>query len=131
MITMANWINIKEGKYLALRVLLVAADGSAVELADSVINVYKDRMGVRRLQGQGFVNSLAVIQLLEDHDDLDVLLDLGEGLKYRLAAPTLSGGKIFARDVKSSMVFSPSQPWIALSEADYTAVVRDLTLVAS
>ncbi|MGB5984162.1 MAG: hypothetical protein WBG37_02575 [Desulfobacterales bacterium] len=126
---MDEWININEGKYLAAQVLLVAADGSAVEMIDTVINIYKDRVGTRRLQGQGFINSLHVIELLETHDDLDVLLDLGEDFKYRLVAPTLSGGKIFAPEVKSSMVFIPSQPWIPLSEADYQSTLNTLTRV--
>jgi hypothetical protein len=128
---MDQWLNIGEGKYLASRVLLVAQDRSATEMIDTVINIYRDHRGIRRLKGQGFVNSLAVIELLEASDDLDVLLDLGEGFKYRLNAPILSGGKIFTPGVKSSMVFIPSQPWDSLSEKDYCTTVESLTLITA
>jgi len=127
---MQEWLNIGEGKYFADRTLLVTADRSAVELQDTVIDIYQDRQGVRRLQGQGFVNSLAVIQLLEEHDELDILLDLGADFKYRLVAPTLSGGKIFTPDVKSSMVFVPTRPWIPLTEQDFKEAVAGLAMVA-
>ena len=127
---MDEWININEGKYIAAQVWLLAADGSGVEMDDTVITIYKDRTGIRRLQGQGFVNSLQVIELLEDHDDLDVLLDLGEDFKYRLVAPTLSGGKIFAPGVKSSMVFVPSRPWIPMSEAQYRSALDSATKIS-
>ena len=126
---MQEWLNIGEGKYFADRTLLVTVDRSAVELKDTVIDIYKDRQGVRRLQGQGFANSLAVIRLLEDHDKLDILLDLGANFKYRLIAPTLSGGKIFAPDVQSSMVFVPTQPWIPLTEQDFASAVKGLKMV--
>ena len=125
---MKDWIDIREGKYRAMQTLLVSADNVAVEMAETVIHIYKDRQGVLRLQGQGFVNSLAIIELLEDHDDLNIILDMGGEFKYRLSAPTLSGGKIFSPDVKSSMVFIPTRPWVQLTEAEYTEYVASLKL---
>ena len=47
------------------------------------------------MSGRGFVHNLLLVELLEDHDDLDMLLDFGAEYKYRLKAPTITSGKVF------------------------------------
>ena len=61
------------------------------------------------------VYNLMVVVLLEENDALDILLDLGGDFNYHLLAPEISAGKLFVPDVKSTLQFSPQQPWCQLS----------------
>jgi hypothetical protein len=71
-------------------------------------------------------SNLLVIELLEENDTLDILLDLGGDFKYHLTAPQISSGKLFVPDVKSTLQFSPQQPWRQLSADLFTKEVSAL-----
>jgi hypothetical protein len=71
-------------------------------------------------------SNLLVIELLEENDTLDILLDLGGDFKYHLIAPQISSGKLFVPDVKSTLQFSPQQPWRQLSADLFTKEVSAL-----
>ena len=128
---MDNWLTIAEGKYLAHQALLVAPDNTAVELLDTIIHIYTGRNGRRQLQGQGFIYNLLLISLLEEHDELNLLLDMGAEFKFKLIEPALSGGKVFAPNVKSALTFVPTRPWQRLDEDTYHSLVSGISLVAS
>jgi hypothetical protein len=108
---MAEWIPFAEGEYWVEQAYLVSSDKSAIALENPVIEIAKSPQGKRHLKGQGMVSNLLVIELLEENETLDILLDLGGDFKYHLTAPQISSGKLFVPDVKSTLQFSPLQPW--------------------
>jgi hypothetical protein len=126
---MENWIPFADGEYLAERAYVVAPDHRAVTLEHAVIEVVSDRRGERHLRGYGRVMNNRMIELLEDHDELDVVLDLGDEFKYRLKNPNIQAGKVFAPNTRSTLRFSPQNPWEKLSLNDYDTLTRGLTLI--
>jgi hypothetical protein len=110
-----DWIPFEEGEYWVEQAYIVAPDKAAVALEAPYIEVAQSPLGKRHLVGKGRVLNLLVVELLEDSDDLDVLLDLGGDFKYRLVKPRISAGKVFAPDVKSTLLFAPVEPWMLLS----------------
>ena len=68
-------------------------------------------------------------ELLEDHDDLDMILDLGGPFKYRLETPQLTSGKVFTPNVKAVLQFSPRIPWTPLSEKEFEHLVSEIKML--
>jgi len=126
---MKNWIPFVDGEYLVEQAYLVAPDHKAVTLQHAVIEVVSDRRGQRRLRGYGRVMNNRMIELLEDYDELDVVLDLGDEFKYRLRNPDIQAGKVFAPNTRSTLRFSPQNPWEQLSLNDYDRLTRGLILI--
>jgi hypothetical protein len=126
---MENWIPFVDGEYLVEQAYLVASDHKAVALEHAVIEVVSDRRGQRHLRGSGRVMNNRMIELLEDHDELDVVLDLGDEFKYRLKNPNIQAGKVFAPNTRSTLRFSPQSPWGKLSLNDYDRLTRGLILI--
>jgi hypothetical protein len=120
---MNEWIPFEEGRYLAQRAVLLAVDGRAVELEETVIEISGGRGGKRRLSGRGRASNALVVELLEEGQEPDLLLDLGGEFKYRLRAPTIQGGKVFARGVKSFVQFIPQSPWEQVTEVDFNSLM--------
>lgn len=116
---MQDWIPFQEGTYAVEQAYLVAPNFSAVALVKPYIEIYTGRSGRRMLKGAGLVRNSHVIELLEISDEIDILLDLGEVFKYRMPSPRIQAGKVFDPDTRSSLQFSPSQPWQPISEAAF------------
>ena len=127
---MDNWIPFAEGEYLVERALLVADNHNAVPVEDAVIEVYADQWGRRYLMGRGRIRNILMVELLDDSDDLDLLLDLGDDYKYLLKMPNLQSGKVFSPDVKSSLQFRPQAPWQQLSREEYNHLLSRLRLLS-
>jgi hypothetical protein len=108
---MDNWIPFGEGEYLVEQALLVGANDSAVAVDNVVIEVYADQRQQRYLKGRGRFRNILMVELLEDSDDLDLLLDFGDELKFLLKEPILKAGKVFSPDVRSVLQFFPQTPW--------------------
>jgi hypothetical protein len=106
-----QWIPYREGEYLVARAFLVSPDGAVEPIENPVIEIYADATGMRHLRGSGRVENVNVVSLLEDHNALDLIMDLGEDTIYRLPAPELKAGKVFTPGVRSTMQFSPTVPW--------------------
>ena len=121
-----DWIPFEDGEYWVEQAYIVAPGGAAVALEQPYVEIAKTPSGQRSLVGRGLVFNLLVVELLEDSDDLDVLLDLGGDFKYRLVQPRISAGKVFAADTKSSIQFSPIEPWQPLSVEEFQAQMNAL-----
>lgn len=119
---MDEWIPFAEGKYLAERVFLIGAGEAGVEVEETVIEVFEDRQGRRRLRGRGRVGNALMVALLDDGEEVDLLLDLGGEFKYRLRRPDIQGGKVFAPGVKSFIQFFPQTPWEPVAEEEFNAL---------
>jgi hypothetical protein len=116
---MSEWIPFREGDYIVERAFLLAPDESAVLLEDAVIRVFQDRGGQRQMNGNCRVRNVLLVKLLDDHNEIDLVLDLGAEFKYILKDPILKGGKVFSPDVKSNLQFLPKQPWTQIQEAEF------------
>jgi hypothetical protein len=123
---MEDWIPFEEGKYLAERAFLVSADDRSVVLENPYIEIFKGRRGGLRLRGGGLIQNILMVELLEEHDHLDILIDLGSGYAYRLNAPQMQAGKVFSPNVRSSLRFVPCAPWQPLSPAEFEKQLAQL-----
>jgi len=128
---MGEWITFAEGRYLAERALLLAVDERAVELEETVIEIAEGPGGRRRLSGRGRAPNALVVELLEEGYELDLLLDFGGEFKFRLPAPAIQGGKVFAPGVKSFVQFVPRSPWEPVAEADFNSLMTRIRILSA
>jgi hypothetical protein len=120
---MTALIPFKEGQYSIANAFLLTADFQAVRLHNPVLEIYKDRFGKKQISGNGLVRNALMISLLDDHDDLDLVLNLNEDIHYILKQPELSGGKIFSPDIRSTLHFIPKTPWVELSDKAFKEIL--------
>jgi hypothetical protein len=71
-----------------------------------------------------------LVKLLDEHDEIDLVLDLGAEFKYRLKDPILKGGKVFSPDVKSTLQFLPKEPWTQIQEGEFEAIHSRLNFLS-
>jgi len=116
---MSNWIPFENASYLAEQAFLIAEDDTAVALEKTVIMVYTGKDSKQHLKGSGLVSNALMVELSEENDDLDLILDFGNEFKYRLPAPKITAGKVFAPDVKSTLQFVPTTPWQQIPESSF------------
>ncbi len=127
---MDEWIPFKEGDYVVERAFLLAPDESAVPLEDAVIRVFQDSRGKCHMSGSCRVRNILLVGLLDDHEYIDLALDLGAEFKYLLKDPILKGGKVFSPDVKSSLQFVPRHPWEQIQEDEFEALYARLKFLS-
>ena len=120
---MENWIPFTEGEYIVDQAFLISPDERALAIENAVIEIFASAGGRRHLKGSGRIQNILLVELLEDSDDLDLILDLGDEFQYRLKKPELQAGKFFAPDAKSSIHFKPSEPWEQIPPADYAKLI--------
>ncbi|UCD31421.1 MAG: hypothetical protein JSW04_13800 [Desulfobacterales bacterium] len=126
---MSNWIPFEDATYLVEKAFVLAADKTAAVLEQAVITVFTGRGGKKGVSGTGRIRNILLVQLLEDHDDVDLILDLGGEFKYYLTSPDISGGKVFAPDTESSVQFSPTSPWRQIPEDEFDVLVEQLKIL--
>jgi hypothetical protein len=126
---MSDWIPFKEGSYLVEQAFLMTPDYKAVTLEEAIIDIYLDRQNKRQMQGRGLVRNVLVVQLLEDHETIDFLLDLGDEFKYVLRNPSFKAGKVFSPDTKSLLRFAPTSPWEHIPESEFAGILSRLELL--
>jgi hypothetical protein len=126
---MINWIPFSDGEYLVEQAFLLAGQDRAVSVEDVIVEVYSDRQGQRYLRGRGRVRNILMVELLEDSDDLDLLLDFGEGFKFLLKGPNLQVGKVFSPDVKSALQFTPKIPWRQIQQTEFGKILSGLQIL--
>ena len=128
---MDDWVPFAEGEYLVELAYLVTPLQSAVAIEDVVVEVYMGPAGRRRIQGHGRIRNALMVELLNDHDQLDVILDFGGEFKYRLEAPELQAGKVFDPEVRSALKFMPTGPWEQIPLPEFEALVKRLQILPS
>lgn len=126
---MSNWIPFEDATYLVVRAFLVADNNTAAPLEKTSIEVYTGKDGKKRLKGSGLVQNSLMVELLEENDDLDLILDLGENFKYIMKTPRIHGGKVFSPHTKSYIRFDPIAPWNPISESEFTKLTTGLKLL--
>ena len=126
---MDNWIPFAEGEYIVDQAIVIAPDERAVAIENAVIEIFTTAGGRRHLKGNGRIQNTLLVELLEDSDDLDIILDLGDEFQYRLKKPELHSGKFFAPDAKSSLQFRPSTAWEQIPRADFELLISRLEII--
>ena len=126
---MSDWIPFENAIYLVERAFLVADDNTAALIEKTSIEVYTGRNGKKRLKGSGLVQNMLLVELLEENDDLDLILDLGENFKYLMKKPNITAGKVFTPNVKSHLQFDPVSPWEQLTESEFTKLINNFKLL--
>jgi len=126
---MTDWVPFAEGKYLVEQAYLVTPDDTAVALGEAVIDVFTGVGGRRRMRGSCPVQNLLIVAIHEDHDELDLLMDLGGAFKYILRKPILQAGKVFAPNVKSLLHFTPVAPLEPVAAEDFDRRVAALKVL--
>jgi len=123
---MSDWVPFENASYLAEQAFWVSEEDTAVTMEETVVSVYTGRGGKRRLKGSGLVYNELLVQLLDENDDLDLILDFGSEFKYRLITPKMTGGKVFAPNVKSTIQFAPISPWRQIPESEFEELLGKL-----
>ena len=127
---MSNWIPFLEGEYAVEQAFIVAPDDRAMAVEDAGIEVFQGSGGQRQLKGSGRIRNIHLVELLEDYDDLDLILDLGDEFKYRLIKPNLQSGQFFAPDSKSTLHFRPATPWEQIPQADFESLISRFKVIS-
>lgn len=126
---MTDWIDFEEGQYAVSRAYLASAGNHAVDLRDTVLEIYTGRFGRRQMKGYGLVENIAMVELHEDGEVLDLFLDLGGDFRFLIENPMLQAGKVFSPGVRSMVHFYPQQPWKPLSVEDFELIRQQFSLV--
>ncbi len=122
-----QWIIFDEGRYGVERAVFVASnDALAMELADTMIEIYTDPRGSRHLKGYATIKNILLVELLEESDEIDLILDLTGAFKYRLPHPQIRSGKIFSPETYSTVQFIPTDPWKQIPEKEYEGFLSGL-----
>lgn len=126
---MSEWIPFEDATYLVNQAFLVGEDSSAALLEKTSIEVYTGRDSKKHLKGSGLVQNMLLVELLEDNDNLDLLLDLGENFKYLMKKPNITAGKVFSPNIKSYIQFDPVGPWEPVSESEFTKLTTGFKIL--
>jgi hypothetical protein len=128
---MTDWVPFAEGKYRVEKAFLVTPQDTAVALEKAVIDVFTGAGGRRRMRGSCPVQPLLIVEIHEEHDELDLLMDLGGAFKYVLRKPVLQAGKVFSPNVKALLHFTPTAPLEPVEAEDFDARVARLKIISA
>jgi len=123
---MENWIPFGQGTYAVDRAYIVCPDFRAMALAQATLDVHEGQGGRRSLVGRGKAQNALLVELLEDHDQLDIVLDMGHPFTFLLKAADIQAGKVFAPGVAAMLQFVPQTPWQILSAEAFQALMDRL-----
>jgi hypothetical protein len=126
---MSEWIPFEDAAYLVNQAFLVGDDNTAALLERTSIEVYTGRDSKKHIKGSGLVRNMLLVELLEENDNVDLLLDLGENFKYLMKKPNITAGKVFSPDIKSYIQFDPVSPWEPISESEFTKLTAGFKLL--
>jgi len=126
---MTHWIPFVEGEYAVEQAFVIAPDERAVTIENAFIEVFATGQGQRYLKGGGRIRNVLLVELLEEHDELDLILDLGDEFKYRLINPELQSGKFFVPHANSSLQFRPAGPWVQIPKPEFELLMSRLKLL--
>jgi hypothetical protein len=119
---MGSWIPYDEGEYSVEAAFLHVSSGHGLRVTEVVVEIYNDGQG-KHLRGYGQVVNALLVDLLDWGEDVDLILALAPGHCYRLPAPVIRAGKVFAPGVRSAFHFHPQTPWTVLDDREFGHLV--------
>ncbi|MBW1789635.1 MAG: hypothetical protein JRK53_23985 [Deltaproteobacteria bacterium] len=126
---MTEWIPFNEGDYIVDRAFLFTSDGDAVHLENAVVSAHRGPGGRMRMEGACRIRNALLVELLEDHERIDLALDFGDKFTYLLKDPVLRSGKVFSPDVTSHLQFVPRARLEHVSPDEFEALLSGLTFL--
>jgi len=125
-----DWIPFEDGRYSVPEAFLMASGNAALELHSPYIEIYTGRTGKRWLKGGSLVQNLLMVELMEESDDLNILINAGEGFGFLMQSPEIQAGKVFSPSVRSSLKFMPTEPWQPLTPAEFKRLKSTMKLMS-
>jgi hypothetical protein len=122
---MNSWIPYDAGEYSVEAAFFRVSSGHGLRVTEVVLEVYDDGRG-KNLRGYGQVVNAALVDLLDWGQEVDLILDLAPGHRYRLPAPVVRAGKLFTPGMRSAFHFQPQSPWVVLGDDDYDRMVQGM-----
>ena len=126
---MAHYTMIEEGFYPIEAAYLFTEDNDAVSLEEGMIEVYVNGANERRLRGHGRAYNRLIVDLLEDHDGMNLLLDLGDSFHYVLEAPFIRAGK--SLDAMGVIHFAAESPIRKLDRNSFEELKSNLHVLGA
>ncbi len=120
----------KPGSYIIEEAYIVSADSldAGVEITDSVLDVLLDPRGNAFVDGHGLVHNVSLVNLLENYQEFDIVMNMGEGFCFYLRRPVINAGKIFTPGVKSILRFTPGDSFDSISDEKFYEIKEKLCL---
>jgi allantoicase len=119
---MSSWIPYDEGEYGVEAAFLYVSSDRGLRVTEVVVEIYDDGGG-KNLRGYGQVVNALLVDLLDWGEDVDLIMALAPGHCYRLSAPVIRAGKVFAPGVRSAFHFQPRTPWTPLDNREFEHLV--------
>lgn len=121
---------VRTGTYIIEEAFIVTADEPryGITLRDAFLDVEREDNRVI-VHGRATVHNLSLVRLLEDHEKLDILINMGDGFKFYLKEPVIQAGKVFSPKVESTMRFIPTDSFDLVTEEEYDSIRSSLELV--
>ncbi len=86
--------------------LLITPQNETLSITNTTVEVYEDKLMRRLLRGKGLIHNLSMVRLLEKNETFDILLDFGDEILFYLKEPLIQVGKVFDKNVYSTLHFS-------------------------
>ncbi|MEJ2477153.1 MAG: hypothetical protein P8Y40_06585 [Desulfobacterales bacterium] len=125
-----DWIPFEDGRYSVPEAFLLTSGNAALELHSPYIEIYTGRTGKRWLKGGSLVQNLLMVELMEESDDLNILINAGEGFGFLMQSPEIQAGKVFSPSVRSSLKFMPTEPWQPLTPAEFRQLKSEMNFIS-
>ncbi|MGC8718965.1 MAG: hypothetical protein ACP5TY_03020 [Thermodesulforhabdaceae bacterium] len=121
---------VRPGTYIIEEAFIITADTPrrGIILKDAFLDVEDD--GKRLIvHGRATVHNLSLVELYEDHDKLDMIINMGDGFKFYLKEPIIQAGKVFSPAIESTMRFIPVDSFDLMTDDEYRLLVKSVTII--
>ncbi len=120
----------KPGSYIIEEAYIVSANSldAGVEISDSVLDVLLDPRGNTLVDGHGLVHNVSLVNLLENYQEFDIVMNMGENFCFYLRRPVINAGKVFTPGVKSILRFTPGDSFEHISDERFYKIKERLHL---
>jgi hypothetical protein len=126
-----DWIPFEDGRYSVPEAFLLTSGNAAVELHSPYIEIYTGRTGRRWVKGGSLVQNLLMVELMEESEDLNILINAGEGFGFLMQSPEIQAGKVFSPSVRSALKFMPTEPWQPLTPEEFRELKSAIKLITT
>ncbi len=111
----------REGMYWIEEAYIIPPEAPhrALALHNAVLDVEREREDRLIVHGRATVHNASLVNLLEDHETLDMILNMGKGFVFYLREPLIQAGKVFSPTVSSTLRFIPQDSFDHWSDDAY------------